>query len=60
LLVNAAHEGVEFTLPPSPCGNPWVQIIDTENIEDPFVRASVGEKVILGGRSLKLLSDKAG
>jgi glycogen operon protein len=57
LLVNAAHEGVEFTLPPSPCGNPWTQVIDTENIEDPFVQPTVGEKVILGGRSLKLLSD---
>ncbi len=58
LLVNAAHEGVEFTLPPSPCGNPWAQVIDTENIEDPFVQPTVGEKVILGGRSLNLLSDK--
>jgi glycogen operon protein len=59
LLVNAAHEGVEFTLPESPSRNPWVQVMDTENIEDPFVQPTVGEKVILGGRSLKLLSDRA-
>ena len=26
LLVNAAHEGVEFTLPPSPSGRPWMQV----------------------------------
>ena len=57
LLVNAAHEGVEFTLPLSPTGNPWVQLVDTENIEDPFVQRIETEKVILGGRSLKLFND---
>jgi glycogen operon protein len=60
LFVNAAHEGVEFSIPPSPIGKQWRQIVDTENIEDPFVNASVGEKIILGGRSLKLLSDGPG
>jgi isoamylase len=59
LLVNAAHEGVEFTLPESPSQRPWGQIIDTENIEDPFRQAPADEKVILGGRSLKLFSDGA-
>ena len=59
LLVNAAHEGVEFTLPPSPSGNPWCEIVNTENIEDPFAQRRVGEKVIVGGRALKLLSDQA-
>jgi len=29
LLVNAAHEGVEFTLPDSPRHKPWLQIVDT-------------------------------
>jgi isoamylase len=57
LLVNAASEGVEFTLPESPQGKSWHQIIDTENLEDPFAHVDVSEKVILGGRSLKLLSD---
>ena len=57
LLVNAAHEGVEFTLPASPSGNPWCQVIDTENIADPFAEIDVGEKVIVGGRALKLMSD---
>jgi isoamylase len=59
ILVNAAHEGVEFVLPASPSGKPWCQLIDTENIDDPFENASVGESIILGGRSLKLLSDQA-
>ena len=26
LLVNAAHEGVEFTLPASPSSRPWIQL----------------------------------
>jgi glycogen operon protein len=59
LVVNAAHEGVEFTLPPSPTGKAWLQVIDTENLEDPFVRVKVTDKIIMGGRSLKLLSDAA-
>ena len=58
LLVNAADGGVEFVLPPSPGGNPWCTIIDTENIQDPFVHTPVGDKVIVGGRALKLLSDE--
>ena len=59
LVVNAAHEGVEFVIPPSPSGNTWCQIIDTENIDDPFVHTHVGEKIIVGGRALKLLSDES-
>ena len=59
ILVNAAHEGVEFVIPPSPSGNQWCQILDTENIDDPFINTFVEEKIILGGRSLKLLSDQA-
>jgi hypothetical protein len=29
----------------------------TENIDDPFKQEKLGEKVIVGGRSLVLLSD---
>jgi isoamylase len=50
---------VEFVLPSSPSGNPWCTIIDTENIENPFVHAPVGDTMILDGRSVKLLSDEA-
>jgi glycogen operon protein len=59
LLVNAAHEGVEFTLPASPSGKGWCRLIDTENIDNPFVKTHVDGKLILGGRSLRLLSDEA-
>jgi glycogen operon protein len=59
LMVNAADQGVEFIVPLSPSGNPWCVIIDTENIDNPFVDMMVGEKIIVGGRALKLLSDQA-
>ncbi len=57
LLVNAADQGVEFTLPVSPSGNPWCQIIDTERLCDPFAEIDAGDKVIVGGRAVKLMSD---
>ena len=57
LLVNAADQGVEFILPASPSGKAWSSILNTENIEDPFVKSLAGEKVIVGGRALNLLSD---
>jgi isoamylase len=57
LMVNAAHEGVEFTLPPYPNSNPWRHLIDTENIDDPFSPADLDAKVILGGRSMMVLTD---
>ena len=57
LLINAADQGVEFTLPSSPRGKPWRQILDTENIDDPFAVRDLEKKVIVGGRALKLLSD---
>jgi glycogen operon protein len=57
LLVNASHEGVEFILPPPPNGSPWRHLIDTENIDDPFSPAELGDKVILGGRSMMVLTD---
>ena len=57
ILVNAAAEGVEYVLPEPPDGNPWRQVLDTENIENPFCEAAAEEKVILGGRSIRVYSD---
>jgi isoamylase len=59
LLVNAAEQGVEFTLPESPSGEPWCQVMDTENVVDPFAEIRNGDKVIVGPRALKLMSDYA-
>jgi glycogen operon protein len=59
-MVNAAHDGVEFTLPPPPANTPWRQVLDTQNIEDPFAKAEIGDKVILGGRSLRVFCDGKG
>jgi isoamylase len=58
IIVNAAATGVEFTLPPSVSPNGWCMVVDTENLEDPFAETKMSEKVIVGGRSLKLLSDE--
>ena len=57
ILVNAAAEGVEYTLPEPPDGQPWRQVLDTESIENPFCDAKVEEKVIVGGRSIRVYSD---
>ncbi len=60
ILVNAYHEGVEFTLPESPKGRPWVQLVDTQHIDDPFKEVPHSEKVILGGRSIRVFRDDPG
>ena len=57
ILVNAFHEGVEFTLPPVPNGSPWCLVMDTENIDDPFKNVKVGGKAIVGPRSMMVFSD---
>jgi isoamylase len=57
MMVNAAHDGVEFTLPPPPADTPWRQVLDTQNIDDPFAPVTLGEKVILGGRSMRVFRD---
>lgn len=59
LIINAAAEGVEFKLPASPSGQPWCVVLDTEDVDNPFTKAKADDKVIIGGRSLKLLSDRS-
>ena len=56
-MVNAAADGVEFALPPSPGKTPWTQVLDTQNIDDPFAESDIGDKVILGGRSFRVFCD---
>jgi isoamylase len=60
LLVNAADQGVEYVLPAVPDNSPWRQVLDTENVDDPFTDAEVGEKVIVGGRAVRVYSDCKG
>jgi isoamylase len=57
ILVNAYHEGVEFTLPPAVDGGSWLQLIDTEHIDDPFRETQVKGCVIMGGRSIRVFRD---
>lgn len=56
-MVNAAADGVEFTLPPPPGDTPWHQVLDTQNVDDPFAESDIGDKVILGGRSFRIFCD---
>jgi isoamylase len=58
-IVNAAPEGVEFTLPKPPGETPWHQLVDTQNIDNPFEGSDLGEKVIVGGRSIRVFRDGA-
>jgi len=58
ILINASHEGVEYKLPEPPNKTPWRQVLDTESIDDPFCETTVEEKVILGGRSIRVYSDE--
>jgi len=57
ILVNASDQGVEYTLPPAPDKTPWRQVLDTENIDNPFCESKVDEKVIVGGRAVRVYSD---
>jgi glycogen operon protein len=57
ILVNAASEGVEYVLPGPPDGRPWRQLLDTENIDNPFHEGEVGQKAILGGRVVRVYTD---
>ena len=59
LIINASPDGVEFTLPKPLKESPWVGVLDTNNIEDPFQHCTFGEKVILGGRSMRVFRDGA-
>ncbi|MEZ2346640.1 glycogen debranching protein GlgX [Terriglobus sp. RCC_193] len=56
-MVNAAADGVEFTLPPPPGDTPWHQVLDTQNVDDPFAESDMSDKVILGGRSFRVFCD---
>jgi len=57
ILVNAADSGVEYVLPPAPGDSPWRQVLDTESIENPFCEAKAADKVIVGGRAVRVYSD---
>jgi glycogen operon protein len=57
IIINAADQGVEYTLPETPNKTPWRQILDTENLDDPFYETTTGDKVIIGGRAVRVYSD---
>ncbi len=59
ILVNAADQGVDYVLPEPPNQTPWRQVLDTENIDNPFCDTTVDGKAVVGGRSVRVYSDCA-
>lgn len=57
MLINASAEGVEFCLPEPPNKTPWIQVFNTENIEDPFAEQTIENSVIVGGRAMRVFRD---
>jgi isoamylase len=57
IIVNASDQGVEYVLPEAPHKTPWRQVLDTENIDDPFTEVAVEQKVIVGGRAVRVYCD---
>ena len=57
ILVNASDQGVEYAMPEPPNKTPWRQVLDTESIDNPFCEGDVQEKVIVGGRAIRVYSD---
>ena len=57
ILINAADQGVEYVLPETPGKTPWRQVLDTENIDDPFCEVEMHDKAIVGGRAVRVYSD---
>ena len=57
ILINASAGGAEFNLPPWPAKSGWRQILNTENLDDPFESKDAEAKVVVGGRTLRVYQD---
>ncbi|MDE1162455.1 MAG: glycogen debranching protein GlgX [Acidobacteriaceae bacterium] len=57
IIFNAAPEGVDYVLPEPPNKSPWRQVLDTESLDDPFCETEIHDKVIVGGRAIRVYSD---
>jgi len=57
IIVNAAADGVNVKLPPPINGTPWRQVMDTQNIDDPFKQVPTQDEITVGGRSFMLFCD---
>jgi isoamylase len=57
IIVNAADQGVEYVLPEAPNQTPWRQVLNTEDIDNPFSEVPAEGKVILGGRAVRVYCD---
>ncbi|MGB0124571.1 MAG: glycogen debranching protein GlgX [Silvibacterium sp.] len=58
LLLNAHHEPVDFTLPPTPEGGRWKCCLKTSDLGNPFKSSTPRKRIKLAGRSLILLCER--
>lgn len=58
ILLNAHHEAVTFTLPPSPCGNKWRLLLNTNEVTDPFKSTRTKKTATLEGRSMQVFCEE--
>ncbi len=59
LLINAFHEAIPFTLPPTKAEHHWVRILDTSDDKAPLLPLQGGQQCPLPGRTLVLLETRA-
>lgn len=57
IIVNAAADGVNVKLPPPINGTPWRQVMDTQNIDDPFKQVPAKDEITIAERSFMLFCD---
>ncbi|HET9697220.1 MAG TPA: hypothetical protein VFP40_10170, partial [Terriglobales bacterium] len=59
VLLNSSHESVRYTVPDGPHAHGWEQVLDTNDLEEPFKSAAIEEWIELQPRSVVLLREKA-
>ncbi len=57
ILMNAYHEGVEYTLPACPAGGHWECVMNTDDLHEEFQNRRVNGSIIVAGRSMVLLTE---
>ena len=57
ILLNSYHDGVAYTLPPTPHNRSWRNVLDTCELENPFSNGPIEKSPEIAGRSLRLLRE---
>ena len=57
ILLNSSAESVNYTLPQSPLNLGWKQVMNTNDLEDPFSEQQMDGSLEVAGRSVVLLAE---